>query len=125
MALKYYDRGFVFADGQLLGECSGGSVEYSGDPIPVQTLSDDFSGITPVPKMAMVNVDSFIPATGFQFDAIKKFLEDKFITIKMQFGGNGLAMQADGVVMPPSITTSATDSSKLTFRVMCQAKPFE
>jgi hypothetical protein len=125
MALKFYDRAFIFIDGQLIGESSGGSVEYSGDPIAVQTLSSDFSGITPVPKMAMISVDSFVPAVGFEYDAIDTFLKDKFVTAKMQFGGNGLAMQADGVIMPPSVSTSATDSSKLTFRIMCEAKPFE
>lgn len=125
MALQYYDRAFFYANGALLGECSGGSIEYQGDPIAVDTLTDDFKGITPVPKRAMVSVDSFAPATGLEFDAVAKWISGEFITIKMQMGGSGASMQADGVVMPPSISTSATDSTKLSFKVMCQAKPFE
>lgn len=125
MALQYYDRGFVYADGQLLGESSGGSIEYQGDPQPVQTLTKDFAGITPVPKSAMVTVDSFVPTKGLQFDAIQKWLDSVFVDVKMQFGGSGIVMKAQGVVMGPSISFSATDSTKFSFKFMCEAKPFE
>ncbi len=123
--MKYYDRGFLFCNGQLLGESSGGSIEYQGASIPVATMADDLAGCTPVPKSAVISVESFVPATGFDFDAVKKFLSGEFVTGKFQFGGNGLSMQADGWIDPPSISTSATDSTKMSFKIVCQAKPFE
>ena len=36
----------------------------------------------------------------------------------------GKSMQADGFVLPPSISFSATDSTKLSFRVHCEAVAF-
>lgn len=122
--LNFYDRGFFFADGQLLGESSGGSIEYTGDPLPVETLVKEFAGVTPVPKRATLKVDSFVPATGFEVDMIKKFLENSKVTMKLQFGGSGIAMEADGFVTAPSISFSATDQTKLSFSVMIEAKPF-
>jgi len=124
MSLTLYDRGFIFANGALLGESSGGSIEYQGDPQPVATLVKEFAGVTPVPKSAMVSVDSFVPIAGFDFDAIKKFLATEKITMKLQFGGSGLSMEADGFVMAPTISFSATDSTKYTFKVHTEAKEF-
>jgi len=124
MSLQYYDKGYAYIDGQLLGESSGGSIEYQGEPIPVSTLVKDFAGVTPVPKSAMVSIDSFVPARGLEVDVIKSWLETSVITIKLQFGGSGKSMQADGFVLPPSISFSATDSTKLSFRVHCEAVAF-
>lgn len=125
MALTMYDRGFIFANGALLGESMGGTVEYQGDPIPVETLSKDLAGFTPVPKRCVVSVDTFVPAPGFEFDAIKKFLNNEFLTIKVQFGGSGLAMSADGMMNAPSLSFSATDATKMSFKITCEAKGFE
>jgi hypothetical protein len=125
MSLAIYDRGFFFANGALLGESSGGSIEYQGDPIPVATLVKELAGFTPAPRSAMISVDSFVASAGFEFDAVGKFLKNEFITMKLQFGGSGIFMEADGMVLPPSITFSATDSTKLAFRVHVEAKPIE
>ena len=125
MALSLYDRGFIFVNGAVLGETGGGSIEYQGDPVPVATLLNDLAGFTPTPKSAMITVDSFVPAAGFEFDAVTKFLESTIVTMKLQFGGSGLKMTADGMVLAPSISFSATDSTKLTFKVHVQAKAFE
>ena len=108
MALQYYDKGYVYADGQLLGESSGGSIEYQGDPQPVSTLTKDLAGFTPIPQSATVSIDGFVPTKGFQFDAIKKYLDKTFVDVKLQFGGSGIVMKAQGIVMGPSISFSAT-----------------
>lgn len=125
MGLSYYDKGFLYSGGALLGETSGGSIEYTGDHLPVETLVKDFAGITPVPKRATVSVDTFVPATGFEVDVIKQFLENQKVTCKLQFGGSGLVMEADGFVMAPSITFSATDNTKMSYKIMVEAKPFD
>lgn len=125
MALAMYDKAYIFMDGALQGESSGGSIEYQGDPIPVQTFAKDLAGFTPVPKSATVNVESFVPIAGLAYNAIKKYLDNAFVTVKMQLGGSGQQMQADGMIAGPSISTSATDSTKFTFKVICEAKPFE
>lgn len=124
MGLQIYDRAYFFVNGALLGESSGGSIEYQGDPIPVTTLTKDFGGAYPTPKHAIITVDSFIPADGIDFDPTGEWLTTNKITAKMQFGGNGLSMEAEGFCMAPSISTSATDPSKLTWKMMVEAKQF-
>lgn len=125
MSLQFYDKIYAYADGQLLGEASAVSIEYQGEPIPVSTLVKDFAGITPVPKMSMISIESFVPAKGFEYDVVKKYLQDQQVTIKVQFGGSGKAMTVDGFVLPPSISGSATDSTKMSFRLICEASAFE
>ena len=107
--MQYYDRGYLYANGAVLGESGGGSIEYQGDPQPVATLLKDLAGFTPTPKSAMITVDSFVPAAGFDFDAVTKFLTGEFVTMKLQFGGSGKKMTATGVVLAPSISFSAAD----------------
>lgn len=123
MALNLYDRGFLFVNGQLLGESSGGSLEFQGDPIVIATLAKDFAGVYPVPKHAVITVDSFVPAKGMEFDAVSPWLNTEKVTGKFQFGGSGASMEADGFIMTPSISTSSTDPSKLTFKIAVEAKP--
>src|SRR5678815_4245570 len=121
MGLALYDRAFVFCKGQLLGESSGGQLEYQGENQPVETLAKELAGFTPVPKRAMLRVNSFVPAAGFEFDVVDSYLKNEILTFKVQFGGSGLAMEADGWINPPSISWSATDSSKLDFSATLEA----
>lgn len=125
MSIQIYDRAFFFADGSLLGESSGGQIEYQGDPIIVSTTTKDFAGAYPVPKHAVVTVDSFVPADGIEFDPTNPWLATTIVTAKMQLGGSGLAMESDGFCMAPSISSSATDPTKLTWKMAVEAKPFK
>src|SRR5678815_978143 len=99
MGLALYDRAFVFCKGQLLGESSGGQLEYQGENQPVETLAKELAGFTPVPKRAMLRVNSFVPAAGFEFDVVDSYLKNEILTFKVQFGGSGLAMEADGWIV--------------------------
>ncbi len=124
--MRYFDRAFIFVDGKVIGEAQGGSIEYQGDPVAVATLTEDLAGFTPVPKAAMVTVDAFVPVDGLgSFDAVKAFLEGAFVQAMIQMGGSGLKMTTEGIVLAPSVSFSATDSTKLSFKIHCQAKPFE
>ena len=125
MALQLYDRGFLYVNGQLLGESSGGSVEFMGDPIIVSTLVKDFAGVYPVPKHAQITVDTFVPAKGMEFDAVTPWLNTSKVTGKFQFGGSGASMEADGFILSPTISTSSTDPSKMTFKIATEAKPIK
>ena len=121
---QVYARFFVYINGKLLGQADSCSIEYQGSPVPVATFVNDFAGVTPVPKHAKVTVDSFVPQSGFEFDVIKAFLATQLITIQARFGGSGKTFKAEGFSDAPSIKSSATDSTKLTFSLMTQANAF-
>lgn len=123
--MQYYDRPFVFIDGQLEGEAESVSVQYQGDYIQVDTLVKDLAGFTPVPKSVLVEVNSFVPAAGFSVDAVKLWAEGKLIKVRVQWGGSGKKMTCEGVMQAPQLSGSATDSSRITFRVLGEAKLFE
>ncbi len=123
--MQFYDRAFVFINGQLLGEAESVSVQYQGEHIPIATLVKDLAGVTPVPKSAVIEVTSFVPAKGFEQDAVKLFLEGTFVKVRVQFGGSGIKMTAEGIVQPPNVSASATDASRISFSILCEARPFE
>jgi hypothetical protein len=119
-----YDRLFAFVDGALLGEADSCSVEWQGDPIPVETLSQDFAGIYPVPKRCVISCEQFAPIDGSEFDPVEPWLNSTQITFKCQRGGAGDILEVDGFMMAPSVTSSPTNPTKWTFKAMCQAKGF-
>lgn len=124
MAGQIIDRIFVYANGALLGMADRVSVEYQGSPIVINTLALDFAGVYPTPKMATVTVDQFVPTDGKAFDPTEKWLNTEQITVQNRLGGSGKVMEADGFVDAPSITSSPTDPTKLTFKVLVPAIAF-
>lgn len=121
---QVYDRFFVKANGKLLGETDSANIEYQGEPIPVATFVKEFAGVTPVPKHARITLESFVPRVGFEFDAIDKYLKTELVTIQAQFGGSGKTLTVKGFVFPPSIRSSATENTKMTFTVVTEAASF-
>jgi len=125
MALQLYDRFFAYADGQLLGESSDIKLTYEGDSQPVQTMVKDLAGCTPAPKMAMIAVNSFVPIAGLEYDAIKKWQKNQFVTFRVQAGGSGQKVETDGWIVSPAIESSAGGATTFSFSVRCQSKPLE
>lgn len=125
MSYQLFDRGFFYKDGALIGDSYGGGIEYQGDPIIVATLPKDFAGVYPVPKHAVITVDQYVAVSGKGLEVVKAWLNTTKVTAKMQLGGSGLTMEAEGVIMAPGVTTSATDPTKLTFKIAVEAKEFK
>lgn len=121
---QVYDRFFPYVNGKLLGQADSCSIEYQGSPIPVATFVNEFAGVTPVPKHTKITIDSFVPQAGLEFDVIKAFLATQLVTIQARFGGSGKTFKAEGFCDAPSIKSSATDSTKITFSIMAQAVGF-
>lgn len=123
--MAIFDRCFAFANGAVLGMSNGGTLEGQGDPIPVDTMVEELAGVTPVPKHFMLSVESFIPQSGFEFDAMKKWLDTEEVSFKVQFGGNGKAVTMKGYLMAPSLKWGAADHTMLSFRALVKAAPFQ
>lgn len=121
---QVYDRFFININGSLQGEADTCNVEGQGDPIPIATFVKDFAGVMPVPKQTRVSVESFVPQTGMEFDAFKAWLKTQLVKIRCTFGGSGKSLVIEGFVAAPSIRSSATDPTKLSFALMCNASTF-
>lgn len=125
MAKQIIDRAYAYANGMLLGMCDSAGVEYQGDPIPIETLALDFAGVYPPPKHAVLSFEAFVPTSGLEFDAIKMFLTTTEVQFKVQLGGSGKSITTSGFVAAPSISSSPTSPTKISFRALVDAKPFE
>lgn len=126
MALQVYDRAFLYIGGQLAVEAESVEVEFQGDPLPVATIVKDFAGVTPTPKSVKVNVSEFVPTQGTNLDdAIKYFLATKKVQIAVQRGGSGKIIKAEGFLTAPKISSGASDHTKATYSILCEAKPFQ
>lgn len=121
---QVYDRFFPYIEGKVLGQADSCNIEYQGSPIPVATFVRDFAGVTPVPKHAKLTIDSFVPQTGLEFDVIKAWLATKLITVQAKFGGSAQTFKAEGFADAPSLKSSATDATKLTFSLIVEASAF-
>lgn len=119
------DKMYVYANGALLGMADSVTVEYQGDPIVIATLANDFVGVYPVPKHAIVSVENFVSTAGMEFDAVEKWLNTEEVAIKTQMGGSGEVFDTSGFVMAPSISSSPTNPTKMTFKVAVAAKKFK
>lgn len=124
MAGQIMDRLFAFKDGGLMGMADSIEIEYQGSPIPINTLAEDFVGVYPTPKMAVVTIDQFVSTDSADLDPTADWLATTKVTIKAQLGGSGKVMEADGFVDAPSIKSSPTDPTKRTFKVMVKAVAF-
>lgn len=121
---QVYDRFFININGALQGEADQCNIEGDGDPIPIATFVKNFAGVMPVPKRTRVSVESFVPQTGMEFDAFKAWLKTQLVKIRCTFGGSGKSIVISGFVMAPSIRSSATDATKLSFAILCDASTF-
>src|SRR5262245_54031083 len=119
------DRLFLFMNGALLGNADSGQIEGVGDPVIVDTLSEDFIGVYPVPKHLMCTIEQFEPASGTNFDPMQPWIDTELVTFKGQLGGSGKILEADGFIMGPSIQSSPTNPTKWTFKVAIKAIAFK
>lgn len=122
--MEIFDRCYAFVNGAVLGMADGGTLEYQGDPLPAATMTNELAGVTPVPKHAMISVENFVPSSGFEFDAIAKWLATEEVTFKLQFGGSGKVMTTSGYIMAPSLKYGAADATKFSFKALVRATPF-
>jgi len=123
--LANFDRFFIIGQGQALGYIESYTLKYDGKDIPVSTLLEELAGKTKVPKKITLSATSFVPDSGFGgFDVIKLYLSGDFVSFEFK-AASGLSMKTDGWIDEPSISVSATDSTKLTFEATLKAKGFE
>lgn len=114
MATQVYDRMFFYLGGDLTVEAEGINMAYQGDPLPVATLVKQFAGVTPVPKSVKIDITEFIPITGGNVtEVIKAFLNTTKVKGRVQFGGSGAIGNYEGFIMAPTLSSSASDHSKL------------
>jgi hypothetical protein len=126
MALQIYDRLFIFFDGGLDVEAEAVEVEDTGDPIPVATIAKEFGGVTPVPKLTKFNITRFIGTSDDMTDAIRNaWLKTKKVKMKVQRGGSGKLINTEGFCTAPKMNAGASDHSKMTYSVLCEAKAFQ
>lgn len=126
MALQVYDRAFLYLKGQLALEAESVEVEFVGDPIPVATIAKNFGGVTPVPISAKINVSEFVPVQGGNVkDVIKTFLKTGKVQVAIQLGGSGEIIKTEGFFTAPKISSGASDHTKATYSILCEAKPFQ
>ena len=120
-----FDRLFLYLNGQLLGMADGGSLEFQGDPLPVDTLVQEYAGVTPVPKHCMISVESFVPTTGLEFDVVQKWIDTEELTARAQFGGSGKSVTLKAFCQGPSVKWGAAEHTKLSFKLTGGAQAFK
>lgn len=94
---KYYGQVFPYFDGELMAEATECAVSYEDDTQDVKTLGNDWSGVTPGPKMTIVTVTSMVPASDTMIARLQRAqLDNTFHDVGVQQVGNGdkLSMQA-------------------------------
>jgi hypothetical protein len=125
-----FDRCFVFAapDGggaEFLGMMQGGSIEGQGENMAVDTMGEEFAGVTTVPKHGIISGEMFVPPTGFQLDAFKLWLETTKIKFRAQFIGAGLQATYEGYMDPPSLKFGTSDHTMLSFKAKVKMSAFK
>ena len=69
-ALQLYERGALFADGQLLVECQTITVNHDPKLNVINTMQKGFAGVSPGSEEATIDVASAMPRAGVEYDAI-------------------------------------------------------
>lgn len=116
MAIQVYDRAFMYLDGALVAEQENGTLAYQGDPLPVATMGKQFGGVTPVPQSVKIDLAEFVPTTGSSVaKVVDAFRKTKKVKMRVQFGGSGQIGNYEGFLTAPSVTTGASDHTKLNY----------
>lgn len=123
--MAVFDRCFAYVGGKPLGMASGGTLEAQGDPLPVDTMLEELAGVTPVPKHMILSTESFVPSTGFEFDAFESWLLTTEITWRVQFAGNGKSVTFKGYLMAPALKWGAAENTVLSFKAIVKAATFK
>jgi hypothetical protein len=103
----------VHIAGEFQSMMQGGSLEGDGSPMPVDTMGEQFAGITPVPKHMKLTFDTFVPPTGFQLDVFKLWASHTKVTFRLQFAGGGQQVTVEGYFDVPSLKFGTSDHTML------------
>lgn len=71
-SLQTYEKGALFADGQLLVETTNFSVSIDSKAQEINTMQKGFAGMSPGSEMTQVEVTSALPRAGVDYDSLTK-----------------------------------------------------
>ena len=71
-SLQIYERGALFADGQLLIECQTITVNLDPKLNEINTMQKGFAGVSPGSEMTTIDVAEAMPRAGVDYDAISR-----------------------------------------------------
>ena len=71
-SLQTYEKGALFADGQLLAEVINFSVSIDSKAQEINTMQKGFAGMSPGSEMTQIEVTSAIPRAGVEYESLAK-----------------------------------------------------
>ena len=100
-----YDKALVYINGKILGQAESVNVDVeckrAAADAPIKTLR--------------ARVVSFIPQSGFEFDAVAALADEAKVELKLRFGVSGATLISNGRSAYASVVSSAKDISRLEF----------
>ena len=120
-ALQIYERGAVFADGQLLVECQTITVNLDPKLNPINTMQKGFAGVSPGSEESNIDISEAIPRAGFDFAAISKMRGVEIVELVIFAGAKKLKFK--GFITKVSLNFGADRASENSFSLL--AAPVE
>jgi hypothetical protein len=121
--LRIYSAAYVFVEGTLLCQEASVTLEKTSNASPMFTLGKGLAGVSQGAGLINVTVDSAVPSYDFEFSPDYFLRTGNALEIGVVMGGRQTVCK--GFITDASYSHSVNDSSKLTFKLVCQLEDFE
>jgi hypothetical protein len=115
--LQLYTILYVTTDGSLLQEEQTVSVARTTNAQLIHTVAKGMSGVSPGSPIVEWDVESAVPAVGFEFDAGKKMI-GLIPTQLYMLGPGGFSLKGNCFIISDSLTGAVDSPTKYTFKAV-------
>lgn len=120
-SLQIYERGALFANGALLMECQGITVNHDPKLNAINTMQRGFAGVSPGSEEATIDVTEALPRSGVDYDAISAMQGVEIVEMVLFAGAKKLKYK--GFITKVGMTLGADRAAEYSFSMM--AAPVE
>jgi len=119
------DRAFALRKGTPILLATGGELTFVGDPLPANTILQEFAGVTPQPKHAELTTESLVSTTGDELEIVTLWRDTVELPWQIQLIGSGKIYVAKGYLLAPSLKWGSEGHTTLTYKAMLEVSTFQ
>jgi len=119
-----YTRALITVNGNLLAEEASVTVTQNSGAQVVNTVAKGFAGVSPGAGNTEIDVDSAVPARGFEFDPTQPMYNNEPVEVGVTLS-DGSTLTVKGFIMSQNFKHAVNSESMLSFKFQGGIAKFE
>lgn len=117
MSQQIYSKADLFADGVLIAEATGITINHRPSLNAVNTINKGFAGVSPGTKSAEIQLESAVPRVGVDYDYTDAMNTNKLIEVVVF--ARGKKLKTKGFISDMSERYGVDQAASLSITLMC------